>query len=113
MKTFTKLFVVIVALFAYACATDTTEDLGIKLDGGQTQVSLSLDGTKVHIGDKVGQEYPLYWSEGDKIAVNGIASQPLAAEAHGQTSATFAVEGTLEYPYNIVYPAPAEGAVAA
>ncbi|MBR0339079.1 MAG: hypothetical protein IIX40_02670 [Alistipes sp.] len=113
MKTFTKLFVVIVALFAYACATDTTEDLGINLNGSKSEISLSLEGTKVHIGDKVGQEYPLYWSEGDKIAVNGIASQPLAAEAHGQTSATFAVEGTLEYPYNIVYPAPAEGAVAA
>lgn len=113
MKTLTKLFVAVVALFAWSCATDTTEDLGIKLDGGQTQVSLSLDGTKVHIGDKVGQEYPLFWSEGDKIAVNGIASAPLAAEAHGKTSATFTIEGNLEYPYNIVYPAPAEGAVAA
>ena len=113
MKTFTKLFVVIVALFAYACATDTTEDLGINLNGGKSEISLSLEGTKVHIDGKVGQEYPLYWSKGDKIAVNGIASAPLAAEAHGQTSATFTVEGNLEYPYSIVYPAPAEGAVAA
>ena len=112
MNRFTKFLMIIVALVAYSCATDTTEDLGIKLDGGQTQVSLSLDGTKVHIGDKVGQEYPLYWSEGDKIAVNGVTSTPLAAEAHGQTSATFTIDGTVEYPYNIVYPAPAEGAVA-
>ena len=113
MKTFTKLFVVIVALFAYACATDTTEDLGINLNGSKSEISLSLEGTKVHIDGKVGEEYPLYWSEGDKIAVNGIASAPLAAEAHGKASATFTVEGNLEYPYSIVYPAPAEGAVAA
>ena len=113
MKTFTKLFVVIVALFAYACATDTTEDLGINLNGSKSEISLSLEGTKVHIDGKVGEEYPLYWSEGDKIAVNGIASAPLAAEAHGKASATFTVEGNLEYPYNIVYPAPSEGAVAA
>ena len=112
MNRFTKFLMIIVALVAYSCTTDTTEDLGIKLDGGQTQVSLSLDGTKVHIADKVGEEYPLYWSEGDQIAVNGVASTPLAAEAHGQTSATFTIDGTVEYPYNIVYPAPAEGAVA-
>lgn len=113
MKRLSKLLVAAVALFAYACATDTTEDLGINLNGGKSEISLSLDGTRVHIDGKVGDEYPLFWSEGDKIAVNGIASQPLAAEAHGQTSATFTIDGTVEYPYNIVYPAPAEGAVAA
>ena len=113
MKNLTRLLVAVVALVAYACATDTTEDLSIKLNAGKTDISLSLEETKVHIDGKVGEEYPLYWSEGDKIALNGVASSPLAAEAHGQTSATFTIEGEMQYPYNIIYPAPMEGAVAA
>ena len=88
---------------------------GVELGGGagQTTITISLEGSRTQLGEKADGVYPLYWSEGDKIAVNGIASAPLAAEAHGQTSATFTIDGTVEYPYNIVYPAPAEGVVAA
>ncbi len=112
MKTLSKIFVAVVALFAYACVTDTTEDLGVKV-GGQTEITLSLDESRTHIAGKDGETYPLYWSEGDKIAVNGVASQPLAKEAHGKTAATFVVNGELTYPQSIVYPAPAEGVTAA
>ena len=113
MTKISKLLLAVVALFAYSCATDTTGDVGIELDGQQTTIAISLEESRTHIAGKEGETYPLYWSEGDKIAVNGIASAPLAAEAHGKSSATFAVEGTLEYPYSIVYPAPAEGVTAA
>ena len=112
MKTLSKLFVAMVALFAYACATDTTEDLGVKF-GGQTEITLSLEESRTHIAGKDGEDYPLYWSEDDKIAVNGIASEPLAQDAHGKASATFVVAGEVAYPHNIVYPAPAEGVTAA
>ena len=104
MTKISKLLLAVVALFAYSCATDTTGDVGIELDGQQTTIAISLEESRTHIAGKEGETYPLYWSEGDKIAVNGIASAPLAAEAHGKSSATFAVEGSLEYPYSIVYP---------
>ena len=113
MKNLTKIFVAVVALFAYACVTDATEDLGVKVGGQSTEITLSLEESRTHIAGKDGETYPLYWSEGDKIAVNGIASEPLAKEAHGKTAATFVVNGELTYPQSIVYPAPAEGAVAA
>ena len=113
MKRQSKLLVAAVALFAYACATDTTEDLGIDLNGGKIEISLSLDGTRVHIDGKVGDEYPLFWSEGDKIAVNGVESSPLGKEFHGASAATFTIDGESEYPRSIVYPAPAEGVTAA
>ena len=48
----------------------------------------------------------MYWSEGDAIAVNGAISAPLAAEAAGQPSATFQINGDVAYPYCVVYPAP-------
>ena len=116
MKTISKIFMAVVAgMFAFSCVTDTTEDLGVNLGEGQTTLSISLEESRTHLGvrDEDGKEYPLYWSKGDKIAVNGTASDALGEEYHGQTQATFKFTGTLlNYPYNIVYPAPAEGVTA-
>ena len=98
-------------LFAgFACTTDATEDLGVQLNGAsQTEIVLSLEEVRTQLGEKADGVYPLYWSEGDQIAVNGVASNEVAAEAVGTSSATFTVSGGATYPYNIVYPAPAEG----
>ena len=80
MKNLIKIFVAVVALFAYACVTDTTEDLGVKLEGQTTEITLSLEESRTHLGEKADGIYPLYWSEGDAIAVNGVASKALTAE---------------------------------
>ncbi len=111
MKKITKLFVAVAVLVAgFACTTDATEDLGVVV-GGQTEIVLSLESSRAQLGEKVDGVYPLYWSEGDKIAVNGVVSEALAASAEGKPSATFTVNGVVARPYNIVYPA-AEGVTA-
>ena len=113
MKNLTKLFVAVAVLAAgFACTTDATEDLGVQLNGAQTEIVLSLEESRTQLGEKVGDLYPLYWSEGDKIAVNGVVSNEAPAEAVGAAAATFTLNGTLTYPYNVIYPAPAEGVVA-
>ena len=76
--------------------------------GGQTEIALSLEESRTQFGEKVDGVYPLYWSEGDKIAVNGVVSEALAASAEGKVNAVFTVNGNVAYPYNIVCPA-AEG----
>ena len=109
MKNLTKIFMaVVVAIFAFSCVTDTTEDLGIEVGkgGGNTQITLSLEESRTQLGEKADGLYPVYWSEGDAIAVNGAISAPLAAEAAGQPSATFQINGDVAYPYCVVYPAP-------
>ena len=113
MKNLTRIFLAVVALFAYACATDTTEDLGVKLEGQTTEITLSLEESRTQLGEKVEGVYPLYWSEGDAIAVNGVASEPLTKAADGASAATFVVNGDIAYPHNIVYPAPAEDVIPA
>ncbi|MBQ2026645.1 MAG: hypothetical protein II214_01955, partial [Alistipes sp.] len=94
----TRIFLAVVALFAYACATDTTEDLGVKLEGQTTEITLSLEESRTQLGEKVEGVYPLYWSEGDAIAVNGVASEPLTKAADGASAATFVVNGDIAYP---------------
>ena len=111
MKRLTKLFVVVTALFAgIACTTDVTEDLGVNL-GGQTTLTISLEESRTQLGEEADGVYPLYWSEGDKISVNGVESEALAASAEGKANATFTFEGQLAHPYSVVYPASSKNEV--
>ena len=105
MKDFTKLFsAVVVAMFAFSCTTDATEDLGVNVDG-KTVVTISLEESRTQLGEKVDGVYPLYWSEGDQISVNGVASSALSASDEGSATAAFSFDGVLAHPYNVVYPA--------
>ena len=112
MKNLTKLFFAVVAgMFAFSCVTDTTEDLGVKLEGqgGVYEVAVSLEATKTQLGEKVDGLYPLYWSEGDAISVNGVVSNPLTAD--GSANAVFKFNEEVFRPYCVVYPASAAVAV--
>ena len=103
MKNLTKLFVAVAVLFAgFSCVTDVTEDLGVKV-GGQTTLTISLEESRTQLGEKADGVYPLYWSAGDQISVNGVTSAALAED--GSAYATFVLEGTLNHPYSVVYPA--------
>ena len=110
MKNLFKIFLAVAALFAYACATDTTEDLGVNL-GGETTITLSLEESRTQLGEKADGVYPLFWSEGDAISINGVASNGLTAQQAGSSVATFTVQGTLATPYCIAYPAAPAGQV--
>lgn len=116
MKNLAKIFTVIVVAFtAYSCVADATEDLGVQVGNGEvgTTITLSLEESRTQLGDKTEAGlYPLYWSEGDAIAVNGVASDALTAAQAGKSEAVFKLNGAHNYPYHIVYPVPAEGVVA-
>ena len=113
MKNLAKIFMAVVAgVLAFSCVTDTTEDLGVNLGEGQTTtLTLSLDESRTYIGEENGNEYPMYWSEGDQITVNGHTSLALTAEDINGNSATFTIPAVLEGDYCVTYPAAAEGQV--
>lgn len=61
---------------------------------------------KTVLGSKESGKYPVFWSEGDVISINGLVSKPLTSDEAGAASATFTFD---EKPadagvYNIVYP---------
>ena len=113
MKTFTRLFMAVVAgMLAFSCVTDTTEDLGVNLGEGQsTTLTLSLGDSRTYIGEYDGVQYPMYWSEGDQITVNGHTSLALTAEDINGNSATFTIPAVLEGDYCVTYPAAPAGQV--
>jgi hypothetical protein len=113
MKNLIKLFAAVAVLFvSFACTTDATEDLGVQVgnSGGQNEFVLSLEESRTQLGEKAGEVYPLYWSDGDKISVNGVESNALSISENSKV-ATFTVPGTLTTPYCIAYPAANAGEV--
>ena len=109
MKNLAKFFVAVAALFVgVSCTTDTTEDLGQQIVGkGQTVLTVSTgDGElRTSLGEKVDGSYPVYWSNGDKLSLNGKASAALADLEENAKVAIFTWDGTFEKPFFLAYPA--------
>ena len=61
--------------------------------------------TKTYLGEAEEGVRKVYWSNGDKIAVNGTASDALDGLADNTASTTFEFKGVLSTPYNVLYPA--------
>ncbi len=103
MKKILLLSAAVLSIIAVAsCAKEETGP-----ESFRTIINASLASTKTALGDKEGASWPNYWKTGDKISVNGVASEALAAEYDGKASASFSFESLVETPYCAVYPASA------
>ena len=113
MKNLFKIFLAVVALAVVGCTTDATEDLDTQFGGvdGQTTITLSLEESRTQLGTEVDGLYPLTWSKGDKISVNGVESGEAVIDSNNPANATFTIGGTPAKPYCIAYPAAPEGQV--
>ena len=102
MKYTLRFLAVVSALLLWACHSDNTSDAVYGDDANSLEVS--LPSTRTALGDKSGDTYPLFWSEGDKIAVNGAESDSAVVDAESAAKAVFTFNSTISYPYNITYP---------
>ncbi len=69
-----------------------------------TTVGISLEQSRTSLGDKVGEIYPVYWSEGDKIAINGKMSAEASIKADDKAYAEFNFDSSVSRPFHITYP---------
>lgn len=94
----------ILAAFCLMGAIACSNELEYQNDS-RTVLTLELPGTtKTVLGDAQDGVRPVLWCKGDKISVNGVASQALAIEENVPT-ASFVFEKELSAPYSIIYPA--------
>ena len=98
MKSFLKLLLFVGLLFT-ACQTDKAIE-----SEGVTSLEVSIPQTRTSLGEKLDGIYPVYWSEGDKISVNGVESSDIVIDANNPSKATFAFDAEVSYPLNILYP---------
>lgn len=95
---------VLTASFAMGCQTDNTTDIGTS-EGG-VALNVSLAPTRITLGNKVGNTYPAYWSEGDRLVANAAQSEEAVIDATDKSKATFKFSEatTPAYPLLITYP---------
>ena len=85
-----------------SCSQDAERGADAYIDG--EIVTIARPNTRTSLGGKVGDTYPVYWSEADRIVVNGVASTSIAVDGD-RRCATFGFDTALgTYPYNITYP---------
>lgn len=94
----------ILAAFCLMGAIACSNELEYQNDS-RTVLTVELPGTtKTVLGEAQDGVRPVLWCKGDKISVNGVASQALAIEENVPT-ASFVFEKELIAPYSIIYPA--------
>ena len=101
MRKFLFILTTLLTLFFVGCQTDTTDSV---VASDSRQLTISLAPTRTHLGDKVDSTYPVYWSEGDKIAANGMESASAEIKADNAAVAQFSFASSLSYPCHITYP---------
>ena len=98
-------------LASYSCVQDATEDLAPVIsdpNGGSgdvktLQVTMPVS-SRTALGEKVDGKYPVSWSEGDKLAVNGKPTVSIAINESDASSAVFGMPLGITIPYHVVYP---------
>lgn len=102
----TRYFFLMAALALMAgCAKESLESQN-ELSGEKFYLTVGLPSdSKTHMGDSEAGARPVYWSNGDQIAVNGVASDELSGLADDVTSTQFSFGAVLNTPYNVLYPA--------
>lgn len=97
--------IVLLTTFACACAKEQApED---KTDERcPSRVTVSLGETfKTSLQSPDGGIYPVVWSAGDRISINGVTSDALTASEAGRQAVPFHFDGDLFLPFNTLYPA--------
>ena len=79
-------------------------DSSCTIESKKTTITVTAANSRTSLGDKLNDIYPVYWSEGDCICVNGVKSGTASINTSDRSRATFTIDGVLEYPYSITYP---------
>lgn len=98
------LYAVVFLLTAIFCGCQTDNTTDVQLNGDGTTITITLPESRTSLGEKEGTTYPVYWSDGDRIAINGVSSQDVSINADDRSKATFFIDESVKYPYSITYP---------
>lgn len=100
-----KIFALICTVAAIWSCTKEIANPGNSSETGITTLVCDIAQNKTAISEPSEGTRQVTWVEGDRLCLNGIASNPLEAEYDGKRSAQFTWNGVLSTPYNLLYPA--------
>ena len=102
MKNILKSLAALSLMIFAGCVNEMTND--VVIPDGKTEVTIGFAESKTYLGDLENGTRKVYWSDDNKISVNGVASSSVVL-SEDKRSATFGFDAVLDYPYSILYPA--------
>lgn len=101
MKRFGNIIIASFALTMMGCAV--ADDVALQTNN--TKLTIELTSNRTVLGDAVDGNRTVCWSNGDRIAANGITSSEAKINAEKVGVATFEFAEELTYPCHVLYPA--------
>ena len=95
----------VLLLSAYACSREEIDAPVSEKPAAKTEFRLGIADTKTSLGESEEGHRKVYWSSGDKVAINGIASDELSEVGEEVSSAVFTFDEAPVAPFNVIYPA--------
>ena len=92
-------------LSAYACSREEIDAPAPEKPAAKTEFRLGIADTKTSLGESEEGHRKVYWSNGDKVAINGIDSDELTEVGEAISSAVFTFDEAPTAPFNVIYPA--------
>lgn len=101
MKKLSLIIGLALVMLTVSCSKDATSDINPSV---KTTIGVEIDNSlsRTYIGEANAGVYPVLWSEGDKVAVNGVAT---AVDAKYVGTNSLQVEVTAAEEYKLGYPA--------
>ena len=108
-----KLIAALLAIFlVISCTTELPDEVApVLTEGSSITLDIATPASRVELGERSGESYPLYWSVGDRISINGSISNEAQISAEDPRSATFEFSAPFNYPASILYPASTDGTI--
>ncbi|MBO4433923.1 MAG: calcineurin-like phosphoesterase C-terminal domain-containing protein [Bacteroidales bacterium] len=100
-----KLLLLSAAALVLAAACNRVENEPVAEEFTTLEIGMPGALTRTHLGESVSNSRKVYWSNGDQVAVNGVASVALSGIGDTEQTATFTFPGVISAPYNLLYPA--------
>ena len=101
METYRRICFAAVVLLAAGCAKVAEN---VVPEGEKTVLTVGLEEAKTVMGEASQGVRNVYWTDGDRLSLNGTASEPLSGVGEEQASAVFTFPGVLNPPYKLLYP---------
>lgn len=101
MKSLSK-WLMVAMLVLGGCANEGTTDTAVGA-GEKVRISVGLPESRLQLGEKEGESYPVYWSKVDYIYANNIRSSRTIIDKQNPTRAEFEFDKAIGYPIYINY----------
>lgn len=100
----------LLATTLFSCRS-VESDVAVKERVTHISAHISTPEVRTSLGERAEDSYPLYWSDGDRLTINGELTSCAIIDKDNPRMASFSTEKEVTCPLNVIYPAAEDGRI--